>query len=82
MSTKVNDESQYISSLEQRLFNIKAWMDSNRLKMNYGKIEFILRTLDFSLSETIIVVIDKLSCSTDTSSGLRIAKQTALNICC
>ena len=41
--TKVDDESQCISSLEQCLINIKAWMDSNRLGMNNGKTELILR---------------------------------------
>ena len=40
--TKVDDESQCISSLEQCLINIKAWMDSNRLRMNNGKTESIL----------------------------------------
>ena len=37
---KVDDESQRISSLEQSLISIKAWMDSNRLRMNNGKTEF------------------------------------------
>ena len=40
--TKVDDESQFISSLEQCLISLKAWMDSNRLKMNNGKTKFIL----------------------------------------
>ena len=40
--SKVDDASQCIYSLEQCLINIKAWMDSNRLKMNNGKTKFIL----------------------------------------
>ena len=40
--TKVDDESHCLSALEQCLINIKAWMDSNRLRMNNGKTEFIL----------------------------------------
>ena len=40
--TKVDDESQCTFSLEQCLINIKAWMDSNRLRMNNGKMEYIL----------------------------------------
>ena len=39
--TKVDDESQCISSLEQCLINIKAWMDTNRLRINNGKTAFI-----------------------------------------
>ena len=34
---KADDESQCISSLQQCLINIKAWMDSNKLRMNNGK---------------------------------------------
>ena len=42
ISTKVDHESQCIPSLEQCLISIKAWVDSNRLRMNNAKTEFVL----------------------------------------
>ena len=43
--TKEDDESQCLSSLEQCLISIKAWMDNNRLRMNNAKTEFIILDL-------------------------------------
>ena len=56
--TKLDDESQCISSLEQYLINIKAWMDSNRLRMNNGKTEFILFTSRSQLTKCTTEVVD------------------------
>ena len=52
--TKVDNEPQCIASLEECLINIKTWMDSNRLRMNNSKMEFILyNQLNFSRTELI-----------------------------
>ena len=56
--TKVDDESQSISSLEQCLINIKAWMDSSRLRMNNGKTEFILFGSRSQLTKCTTEVVD------------------------
>ena len=54
----MDDESQCISSLEQCLINIKAWMDSNRLRMNNGKTEFILFEPRSQLTKCTTEVVD------------------------
>ena len=54
----MDDESQCIYSLEQCLINIKAWMDSNRLKMNNGKTEFILLESRSQLTKCNTEVVD------------------------
>ena len=56
--TKVDDESQCLSSLEQCLVNIKAWMDSNRLKMNNSQTKFILFGSRSQLTKCTTEVID------------------------
>ena len=56
--TKVDDESQCIYSLEQCLINIKAWMDSNRLRINNGKKEFILFGSRSQLTKCTTEVVD------------------------
>ena len=35
-------EQTFISALQNCLMNVKTWMDENRLKMNDGKMEFII----------------------------------------
>ena len=35
-------EKENVSSLESTLVNAKTWIDQNRLKMNDGKMEFIM----------------------------------------
>ena len=52
----MDDESQCIYSLGQCLINIKAWMDSNRLRMNNGKTEFILLESSISLQQNQILL--------------------------
>ena len=54
----MDDESQCIDSIEQCLINIKAWMDSNRLKMNNGKTEFILLGSRSQLTKCTTGVVD------------------------
>ena len=56
--TKVDDESQCIFSLEQYLTNIKVWMDSNRLMMNDGKMEYILFGSRSKLTKCTTEVVD------------------------
>ena len=56
--TKVDDESQCISSLEQCLIKIKAWMDRNRLRLNNGKTEFILFGSRSQLTKCTTEVVD------------------------
>ena len=56
--TKVDDEYQCIFSLEQCLMNIKAWVDSNRLRMDDGKTEYILFVSRSQLTKCTAVVVD------------------------
>ena len=54
----MDDESQCIDSLEQCLINTKAWMDSNRLKINNDKTEFILLGFRSQLTKCTTEVVD------------------------
>ena len=54
----MNDESQCVYSLGQCLTNVKAWIDSNRLKINNGKTEFILLGSRSQLTKCITEVVD------------------------
>ena len=56
--TKEDEESHCVSSLEQCLFNIRSWMDSNRLQMNNAETEFILFGYRSQLTKGTTEVID------------------------
>ena len=54
----MNDESQCIFLLEQCLINIKAWMDSNRLRMSDGQIVYTLFGSRSQLTKCTTEVLD------------------------
>ena len=66
----MDDESQCISSPEQCLINIKAWMYSNRLRMNNGKTEFILFGSRSQLTKCTTEVVDVIGTEVSRSESI------------